>query len=79
MVTQAILSEAARDAKQTYIRTLDNDLNEERMMRTRKIKYEAQLAVWLTKYDADVGDKQHVLDEMTEGYLYSLLIFLPTN
>ncbi|KAJ9596912.1 hypothetical protein L9F63_012037, partial [Diploptera punctata] len=47
---------------------LKTNLKEEKDLRAKKLKVETQLISWLSKYDADIGEKQVEYDEIMAGF-----------
>lgn len=56
-VKQAELKTEAEGMTHRYNSLLDENLRTERLLRAKKYKIETQLASWLSKYDADVGER----------------------
>lgn len=63
---QAELKEDADHVEKVYKALLENHLIEEKLLRVRKFKIETQLASWLAKYDADIGERQAEFEEISK-------------
>ena len=61
---QADLSQEAANSTHQYEHLLEEHLEVEKGLRTKRLKVEAQLASWVAKYDNDIGEKQTEYDEL---------------
>lgn len=65
---QSLLQQESKEITHNYGILLDQHLTAEKLLRTKKIKIEAQLASWLAKYDQDIGEKQAEFEELQRLY-----------
>lgn len=74
---QVQLAERANIVQADYKSLLENHLAEEKVLRIKQDKIEVQLSQWLAKYDADIGDRQTIKEELTaESVFKSIAIFI---
>lgn len=64
-IRQAELKEDADHVERMYKLLLEDHLTQEKLLRVKKFKIETQLASWLAKYDADIGERQAEFEEIS--------------
>ncbi|KAB0794196.1 hypothetical protein PPYR_13816 [Photinus pyralis] len=68
LVRQANLSSDAKTVTNQYEAVLSQHLNVEKKLRAKRLKVETQLANWLSKYDADMGERQAEFEHLDDIY-----------
>lgn len=68
MEKQHELSTTSKRVTEEYHNLLQNNLNDEKTLRTKRYKVETQLFSWITKYDADIGEKQQQIEDLQQQF-----------
>lgn len=64
----AQLTIEAKQLQGEYQLLLENHITYEKSLRAKRLKVETQLATWLAKYDQDIGDRSHEIEELTAAF-----------